>query len=189
MKQLVESCFHLDTKLLKKALRRAREHKTATINGFINISHGNVKAVADYYIDSSTEHDYLVINYGQGEQRIKLAESELYFGTRSWFICNCERRVAKLYLPPKATLFKCRHCYSLTYELNTFSRESPHGLVFYRTNRMIKMINNREKMRSYLYNGKPTLRFDRFLKLSELAGFQSNIDDAKALLSDINSFN
>ena len=190
MKILVESCFHLDTKLLKKTLRRAREHKTAIIDGFINISHGKVQSVADYYIDSSAEHDYLVINYGQEEQRIKLAESELYFGTRSWFVCfNCERRVAKLYLPPQAKIFKCRHCYSLTYELNTFNRKSPQGSVFYRINRVIKMINNRERMRSYLYNGKPTLRFNRWLKLSVLAGFQSNIDDAKALLSAINNFN
>lgn len=189
MRTLVESCFHLDTKLLSKDLRRAREHKTATIDGFINISHGNVKAVADYYIDSSTEHDYLVINYGQREQRIKLTESELYLGTRSWFVCNCERRVAKLYLPFKATAFKCRRCYSLVYELNTFNRKSKQGLVFYKTNRVIKMINKREKMRSYLYNGKPTNRFNRFLKLSALVGFQSNIDDAKKLLSDINNYN
>lgn len=189
MRTLIESCFHLDTKLLSKSLRRAREHITATIDGFINISHGNVKTVADYYIDSSAEHDYLVINYGQEEQRIKLVESELYHGTRSWFICNCERRVAKLYLPPNTKLFKCRHCYKLSYELAGFNKKSKNGLVFYRTNRVIKMMNNREKMRSYLYNGKPTLRFNRFLKLSALAGFQNNINDAKTLLSAINNFN
>ena len=189
MKTLVESCFILDTKILKKDLRRAREHKTNIIDGFINISFGKMQSVADYCIEDGGEYNYLIIRYGAEEQKVKLAESQLYFGIRSWFVCDCDRRVAKLYLPPKSKFFKCRHCYKLTYELNTFNRRSKHGLVFYRTNRAIKMINTREKIRSTLYNGKPTNRFDRFLKLSGLAGFQNNIDDAKVLLSAINSFN
>jgi hypothetical protein len=43
-------------------------------------------------------------------------------GLRWWFICPlvrsdwpCERRVAKLYLPPGGRYFGCRHCYDLTY--------------------------------------------------------------------------
>jgi hypothetical protein len=41
---------------------------------------------------------------------------------RWWFVCPllvrgeaCNRRVAKLYLPPSSRYFGCRHCYRLTY--------------------------------------------------------------------------
>jgi hypothetical protein len=44
-------------------------------------------------------------------------------GMRWWFTCplvtnggSCGRRVGKLYLPPGARYFGCRHCYDLTYE-------------------------------------------------------------------------
>src|SRR6516162_5756583 len=41
---------------------------------------------------------------------------------RWWFLCpflkeghSCNRRVGKLYLPPRGTYFGCRHCHDLTY--------------------------------------------------------------------------
>lgn len=181
MKILVESCFHLGTKLLKKDLRLAREHK-AGAEGFINISFGNTKSVADYYIEYSPEYDYLVIQYGEGEQRIKLAESELHLGARSWFICDCGCRVGKLYLPPHAKEFKCRRCHGLVYELTTFNRSSKLGQFGYMVNRRLKLINMRENMRSILYDGKPTQCFDRFLRLSDKAGLGGVVEDARNLL-------
>jgi hypothetical protein len=43
-------------------------------------------------------------------------------GRRWWFTCpliiggrECRRRLVKLYLPPGAKYFGCRHCYGLTY--------------------------------------------------------------------------
>jgi hypothetical protein len=43
-------------------------------------------------------------------------------GLRWWFVCPlvvggrpCDRRVGKLYLPPRARYFGCRHCHRLTY--------------------------------------------------------------------------
>jgi hypothetical protein len=45
-----------------------------------------------------------------------------FVGRRGWFICPlivrgipCNRRVAKLYLPPGAKYFGCRECHDLTY--------------------------------------------------------------------------
>jgi len=45
-----------------------------------------------------------------------------YGGERYWFVCplitngrSCQRRVAKLYLPPGGKYFGCRHCHNLTY--------------------------------------------------------------------------
>lgn len=186
MKTLIESCFPLDTHLIKKDLRRAREQKTG-INGYINISHGNIKSVADYSIEIGMEYDYLVINYSEEEQRVKLATSELHFGPRTWFVCECGRRVGKLYLPPHTTQFKCRHCYSLSYEIQNISKKSKSGRFMYKTNRTIKLMNVREHMRSIFYGGKFTRRYNHWLKLSEMLGLKSNVDDARKLLSDINT--
>ena len=39
-------------------------------------------------------------------------------GKRPWFICpgrDCGRRVAKLYMPPSAKYYLCRHCHDLSY--------------------------------------------------------------------------
>jgi hypothetical protein len=43
-------------------------------------------------------------------------------GLRWWFVCPlvvngrpCQRRVGKLYLPPRGRYYGCRHCYDLTY--------------------------------------------------------------------------
>ena len=62
---------------------------------------------------------------------IQLTHTYLYWGTkRWWFICPlirneraCNRRVGKLYLPPRNRTFGCRHCYDLTY---TSCQESHH---------------------------------------------------------------
>jgi hypothetical protein len=57
------------------------------------------------------------------EYEIALQTTRPYFGgLRWWFTCPlitrgraCERRVGRLYLPPGARYYGCRHCYDLTY--------------------------------------------------------------------------
>jgi hypothetical protein len=57
------------------------------------------------------------------DYRVRLTTTRPRFGgLRWWFVCPlvvggrvCERRVAKLYLPPRGRYFGCRHCYKLTY--------------------------------------------------------------------------
>jgi hypothetical protein len=186
MRTLIESCFSLDTKIIKKDLHRARDQK-ANIEGFINITQGNKKSAVDYSIEYGSEYDYLVVQYGEEDQRIRLTESELTYGPRSWFICDCDRRVGKLYLPVGATAFKCRHCYKLTYELTTFNKNSKIGKYGYITNRTIKLMNMREQIRTIMYGDKLTERFNRFLKLSDKAGLASNREDAVTLLSALQS--
>jgi len=36
-------------------------------------------------------------------------------GVRFWFLCDCGRRVGRLYLPSGQAAFRCRNCYNLTY--------------------------------------------------------------------------
>ena len=184
MKTLIESCPVIDTKAIKKNIKRAKAHKTP-VDGCINLSNGSV---ADYSIEYGSECDYLVIRHGVEEQRVKLTESELRYGSTMWFICDCERHVRKLYLPPRETQFKCRYCHNLVYELTRFNRKSMHGQLMYRTNRMIKLMKTRESIRSPLYDGKFTHRFERFLVLSDAAGFKGNRADANALLANINKW-
>jgi hypothetical protein len=57
------------------------------------------------------------------DYRVNLTTTHLRFGgLRWWFVCPlvvndrpCNRRVGKLYLPPVARYFGCRHCHELTY--------------------------------------------------------------------------
>jgi hypothetical protein len=50
------------------------------------------------------------------EQQIPLTTTRPYLGgKRFWFLCGCGRRVGRLYLPPGQGVFRCRHCYNLTY--------------------------------------------------------------------------
>jgi hypothetical protein len=57
------------------------------------------------------------------DYKVELVTTSFNFGgSRSWFICPlvvnrrpCDRRVSKLYLPPRGRYFGCRHCYNLTY--------------------------------------------------------------------------
>ena len=58
------------------------------------------------------------------EERLRLLTTKANFGgDRWWFGCpftvgreRCNRRVAKLYLPPEGRKFGCRMCHDLTYE-------------------------------------------------------------------------
>lgn len=60
-----------------------------------------------------------LIGLRDGPQRVGLTTTAPYFGgLRYWFRCpglGCSKRVAKLYLPPEATDFRCRQCHDLTY--------------------------------------------------------------------------
>jgi hypothetical protein len=45
-------------------------------------------------------------------------------GSRWWFVCpRCDRRAAKLYLPPSEQAFGCRVCYDLAYPTSQANRE------------------------------------------------------------------
>jgi len=65
--------------------------------------------------------DKISLSYQKDENSysypISLDWTPCYFGRqRPWFLYpGCGRRVGKLFLPSKASIFKCRHCYNLTY--------------------------------------------------------------------------
>lgn len=61
--------------------------------------------------------------HDSADYRVQLVTTRPQFGgLRWWFICPltvnsrpCDRRVGKLYMPPHARYFGCRHCHDLTY--------------------------------------------------------------------------
>jgi len=175
----------LDTHLLKKPLRQARAHERG-IAGFINIPGVSGESKASYSFEYTPEYDYFVIQNGECEQHIKLAESELHFGARSFFVCECRRHVAKLYLPENETQFKCARCHHLIYELQKINKKTKPGNFQYKTNRTLKAMNMRENIHSILYDGKLTRRTMTWLKLCEAIGMDNYIKDAKKLLSAMN---
>ena len=185
MKTLIESCCHLDTHQLKKALKRARRHESG-ISGFIDIPCVSAESKASYSFDYTPEFDYLVIQNGEFEQRVKIAEVELHWGARSFFVCSCRRRVAKLYLPENETQFKCARCHHLIYELQKINKKTKPGNFQYKSNRTLKAIKKREEMRSFFYDGKPTKRAITWLKLCEVVGLDNYVEDAQKLLSAMN---
>lgn len=67
------------------------------------------------------------------DYRIRLVTTACnYGGKRYWFYCpfiNCGRRVGKLYLPPGAKYYGCRHCYRLTYESCRLSHSWMYNLA------------------------------------------------------------
>lgn len=87
---------------------------------------GNTFSLA--YIFSFHGSPVLTLKYSWGtgeniEIPLRLQSTSTNFnGSRWWFTCPlidrgvpCNRRVGKVYLPPGAKYFGCRHCHNLTY--------------------------------------------------------------------------
>jgi hypothetical protein len=89
---------------------------TSSIGYEVNITDSSFPWLRLYYSFTQTKE---ALDY-----KIQLQPTRPYIGgLRWWFTCplvinhsTCNRRVAKLYLPPGGRYFGCRHCYDLTYE-------------------------------------------------------------------------
>jgi hypothetical protein len=73
------------------------------------------------YIKNEDDEEFLFLDYSINWFRLKLDfvdKTYPYFGgTRRWIICNCGKRVKKLYRPSNRRYFRCCHCYDyLTYQ-------------------------------------------------------------------------
>jgi hypothetical protein len=128
-KTTVEECHRLDILRLGQAgiLRAAMAGTKGVWHEF---SQSKVIAALTYVLDT-TDMDcpWLQLSYQLSrtheafEYAIALQTTRLHSGGRRWwFTCPlitrgraCERRVGKLYLPPGARYYGCRHCYDLTY--------------------------------------------------------------------------
>ena len=154
----VEECLSLDTsrwseeRILQpeavcsgwwRWLNRYTGETTSTIGYEVNTTeYGNCRVRLDYTVKKTQERvDYLV----------RLQTTRPYFGgQRWWFTCplfvngfKCDRRVRKLYLPPSARYFGCRHCYNLTYRS---AQEHDKRVDFFRKHpwRLMALMRDRE---------------------------------------------
>ncbi len=184
MAELIEHCKSITTKRFNKDLCRARK-QGGSVSGHIDINNANNSLIFDYTVSIGTEYDYLVIHNAGIEQRIKLIDSELHFGARLWFICDCGARVAKLYLPPNGQDFKCRHCHHLNYQSTRINKHSKHGAFIYQNSLILKVIAMRENMGRIFYRSEYTKRFNRWLDECDKVGLTGERVEAEALMRAI----
>ncbi|MDP2684053.1 MAG: hypothetical protein Q8P20_03265, partial [bacterium] len=58
--------------------------------------------------------------------------------------------------------FRCRKCYEISYESSRTNRHTCGGLFYY-MNRLLKLINKREKIPRLFYRGKATNKYRTFI--------------------------
>lgn len=91
-------------------------------------------------------------------------------GVRYWFICPwykngvyCGRRVGVLY--KNGDYFACRHCYNLTYESCNENKRFRNG-AFGILSKSWKAEEYEKIIKRRFYNGKPTRKYRKYLKMS-----------------------
>ncbi len=107
------------------------------------------------------------------DYKVQLTTTPCNFGgVRYWFICPlskngvyCGRRVAKLYKAPGASCFGCRHCYNLSYESRNESRLGRFGQLGYLLKAERQMEELSGKIKRDFYDGKPTKKYGRLLRM------------------------
>jgi hypothetical protein len=114
-------------------------------------------------------------------QKLTIEWTDIAFGERAYFRCNCGTRSAKLYLLPDGKEFRCRKCHNLKYRLSSFNKNSIAGMSIYKLDRLHKLANERSSMSRIFYKGDYTKRFKRFLKICDKAGLESIVKGANDL--------
>ena len=93
--------------------------------GFISSNYGCTFYPIYAFLKNEGDKEFLFLDYSINWFRLKLDyidkmeidKTDAYFGgQRKWIICNCGKRVRKLYRPESKTLFKCRICHDLMYQ-------------------------------------------------------------------------
>jgi len=129
-KTTVEDCLTISIDALVRARMLISGQRTAGSWQWRNPYSKGHRAALDLVADLSEEsapHVFLIYSLAAtGEEvmhEIIVGASRPYFGGRRWwFVCPlgdtgkpCGRRVGRLFLPPGAKYFGCRHCYNLQY--------------------------------------------------------------------------
>ncbi|MDO8490241.1 MAG: hypothetical protein Q7S47_02380 [bacterium] len=186
MRTLVESCFALSTKLLRKDLQKARNNEPVE-GEYINFVHNGRAVALDYSIERNSDgNTYLVVNFDEEPQKIPLSTRELTFGTRTYLVCGCGKRANALYL--KNTYFACFGCQNLRYRSTTINHRSDHGRMLYLHSKRLELIDMRENIPRPLYRSKWTKRYLRFIKLCDQAGLFHQVADAQNTMKAIKMF-
>jgi hypothetical protein len=168
---LVESCFKLVPKLIKKDLLKARDLEP--IEGFLNFTHNDKETALDYSFELDGENTRLIIMFGAEPQYIQLSEQQLSIGSRTVFVCACGRKTYGLYLLNDT--FACLKCQKLHYASTRINRRSKHGEFLHKQLQVIKLIEMRESISRPFYKSNYTRRYQRWLKLCLHAGIYDEV--------------
>ena len=131
-KTTVEACLTLNIDRLVR-IGAIRQHPWTGVLEWTRDSNGEKTAAVGYRCTNNGIGWVLTLEYTvthrDGEKSevilpIDMQTTRVYSGgQRQWFTCpvvkngrSCRRRVGRLYLPPGAIHFGCRHCYNLTYK-------------------------------------------------------------------------
>ncbi len=101
------------------SLQWSRRGRVCSTIGYTITDRGGAPVVRLHYTTTYASGEKV-----QSDYAVMARSTAPYFGGRRWWwICpltkrgrRCGRRVGKLYLPPGAAYFGCRHCHELTYE-------------------------------------------------------------------------
>ncbi len=117
------------------------------------------------------------------DDQVFLANTPCHFGgLRWWFACpSCGRRVGILYLPSGGRLFRCRHCYDLTYQSRNDNRRGTWGQIGYYLNRASHLEEQENNLKRCFYKGRPTKKYRRVL--SQIARLNAYSGSIKAFFS------
>lgn len=158
-KELVENCLSLSVARFTKS---APNEDRFTING-------PDRALEVGY--ELSKNDILTISFDGKEQCLEIQKTPAFRGVKTFFVCWCGKRCKKLYLRPDGERFACRGCNDLTYLSSRITRDTVNGTIFSDFNKLTKLIERREKIRSPWYRGTQTKKFQKLLRDAEGYGF------------------
>ncbi len=127
----------------------------------------------------------LTLEYANKDQSIEIQKIPAFRGYKKFFVCMCGKRCKMLYLRTDGDKFKCRTCNNLTYISNRVGRETVNGALFSDFNKLTRLIERREKIRSPWYRGEPTKNFLRLLCSAEKSGFHGFVREQWNGIKDI----
>lgn len=129
-KTVVEACRSLDAnRWMREGILRVETRQRGLWCWFRDAERNETSASISYEVNTTEARPWVRLSYTftkSGEDfdyKVLLTTTQPRFGgLRWWFICPlvvdgraCNRRVSKLYLPPGARYYGCRHCHNLTY--------------------------------------------------------------------------
>ena len=178
MSTYVEDCYHLTPRKLKKTLGHAGAQISA-----IERERPDIQSWMD-------EGMLCIAVGGKDPQRIEIETVANHLGTRTYLLCPmCGYRAHKLYLPPQGHNFACRTCHKLKYRLSTINKYSSIGGLMYALSHQEKLMTQRESLRSIVYNGNFTRKFQAYVKQARRHGSKeamANIEKLTEILREAN---
>lgn len=166
-KHINEDCYRLTISDMGKKLLK-NENK-----GTLKLSNGSDHLYMTYKIKHMDRRPKAIIGFTSNlksatvltHQTIEIEEDVVPFGLRPYFICpECNTICRVLYLPDDKDYcqFKCHKCQNIVYHSTRVNRHTCGGMFYY-TERLLRLMNKREKIPRLFYRGKATKKHKAFI--------------------------